>query len=41
MELYFNELIKDDNIPQVYVTTYWNNRVYDPDNPYVLTYDAG
>ena len=37
----FNELIKDDNVPQVYVTTYWGDKVYDEERPYVLTYDAG
>ena len=37
----FNELVKDDNVPQVYVTTYLGDKVYDEEYPYVLTYDAG
>ena len=37
----FNELVKDDNIPQVYVTACVNNEPYDKEHPYVLIYDAG
>ena len=36
----FVELVKNDNIGQVIVITYWGKNVYDPENPYVLTYDA-
>lgn len=36
----FIELVKDDNVPQIWVTAYRNCKVYDPDNPFVLTYDA-
>ena len=36
----FIELVKDGNVAQVLVTAYWGEKVYDPEDPYVLTYDA-
>ena len=37
----FIELVNNDNVPQVYVTTCVGDKVFDEDEPYVLTYDAG
>lgn len=36
----FRELVEDDNNGLVTVTTMWGNRIYTPDDPFVLVYNA-
>ena len=36
----FVELVNDDNVGLVAVTAMWGDRVYEPDDPFVLVYSA-
>lgn len=36
----FIELVQDDNVGMVRVITMWGDKIYEPENPYVLVYSA-